>query len=48
MKPTVGGSPPREKRRIGVEIKTALFLAQEMAKELMVFPPVRERIENIE
>lgn len=47
-KPMVGGSPPREKSRMGKEIKTALFLAQEIANELIVFPPVIRSMENMQ
>lgn len=48
IKPVVGGSPPRENRRMGVEISRALFLAQEMAKELIVLPWVIESTLNIQ
>lgn len=47
-KPRVGGSPPNEKRIIGVEISRALFLVQEIAKELTVSPLDMVKRENIQ
>lgn len=46
--PSVGGRPPSENSRIGVEIRIALFLAQEIASVLIVLAPVISRMLNMQ
>lgn len=48
IKPIVGGRPPNENRRIGVEIKMALFFVHEVASELIVFPSVINNTVNMQ